>query len=255
MVQPVRALAGVALIGVAAAIAFNWWEDDIAEASDEVREPVRTVRIANDSGDVKVVAGATRTAKVHQRFDYTWNEPESSYSVSDGELVLDGCGWNCSVDYTVEVPRGTTITGDANSGDIVLDNVGDVDVHADSGSVQVRRANGDVRVEASSGDVELTGVAGTTQVDSSSGEVRATGLRGRTEVNASSGDISLGLDRAQDVVAHTSSGRIQLTVPDQRYRVQASTEGDERIGVRQSPDAAHLLDLDTSSGDLQVTAR
>ncbi|MQA11092.1 MAG: DUF4097 family beta strand repeat protein [Pseudonocardiaceae bacterium] len=252
MVRPGLALAGVVLIGVGAAIAFGWWDEDTAEASGRVSDPIRSVQIANDNGDVTIRAGDVESTRVRQQFSYRWGEPEDSYQVDGDELVLNDCGWNCSVSYDVVVPRGTAITGSADSGNVTLTDVGDVDVRASSGEVEVRRAAGTVNVDANSGGVELIDIAGPASVHANSGNIQGRDLRGDLDVRANSGDITLGMSRASNVTAEANSGNIDLTVPDRRYQVQVEGNGDEAVDVRVDDRARYLLDLNASSGDVTV---
>lgn len=228
-----RAIAGVVLIGVGVAVGTGWWWPSTAEATAEVREPVRAVEVDADSGDVTVRAEDVDTTTVRQRFDYTWNTPDDAFEVDDGTLTLSDCGWNCTVAYEVVVPLGTTVHGEVDSANLTLHGVSDVDVRADSGDIILRDIDGTVRAEADSGDVH--------------GE----GLRGEVEASADSGNVQLQLDVPADVTAEADSGDIELTVPAADYRVDGETDSGSRdIDVRQDPDAPYTLRLDSDSGDV-----
>lgn len=252
MVRPMRALAGVVLIGIGVVIALGWWNKDTAEATGEVPERMRTVEINNESGDVTITAGDTDVTRVHQVFRYRWNEPDDAYRASGDELVLEGCGWGCEVDYEVVVPRGTSVTGELSSGTATLRGVGDVDLQASSGDVAVQQVDGRVNLEANSGEIRVADVAGPVTANANSGNIHGERLRGAIDLQASSANIQLSLDRAQNVTAQASSGNIELTVPDQPYRVNAETNGSQQIEVPTDPSAAHTLNLDASSGNVTV---
>lgn len=140
MTRRARAIAGLAFIGAGVGIAAGWWWPSTAEADVEVAGTVRAVQIDNDSGNMSIRAADVERTEIHQRFEYTWSKPEADdgYQMDGDTLVLDGCGWNCEVDYEVVVPRGTAVTGDADAGNIELDGVASADVRADSGDVVVR---------------------------------------------------------------------------------------------------------------------
>lgn len=247
------AVGGVALIGLGAAIGLGWWWPSTAQATGRVGEPVRTVEIANDSGDVAVRAADVDRTTVRQRFSYSWGEPERGYHYSGGTLVLDGCGSWCSVDYEVTVPRGTRVTGSVDSGELRLRGVATVDVDADSGDVSISGVTGRATVQADSGDVELRDIGGRISVDASSGSVTATGVRKPVDAQLSSGDLTVRLAEPGDVRAEVSSGDIQVTVPRGHYHVEGDTSsGDRAIDVRRDPDSQHRLALRTSSGDVTV---
>ncbi|HKS45621.1 MAG TPA: DUF4097 family beta strand repeat-containing protein [Amycolatopsis sp.] len=76
---------------------------------------------------------------------------------------------------------------------------------------------------------------------------------GTVDVRATSGEIDITLEAPQDVRATATSGEINLTVPNDRYRVAGDTgSGDRRIDVATDPAAPHLLDLNSTSGDVTV---
>jgi DUF4097 and DUF4098 domain-containing protein YvlB len=214
---------------------------------------VRTVRIDNDSS-VSIRAGDVTTTTVHQRVSYSWNEPGETARLDGNELVLSGCGWNCDVEYDVVVPKGTAVTGKADSGDVDLDGVASVDVSADSGNVKIRNVAGAVTAKADSGNVELTGIGQDVTVKADSGNITGEGLRGKVDAKASSGSVTLRLDVAQDVVARADSGNVELTVPQDRYRVEGDSDSGRRdIEITTDSTAANLLRVDSDSGN--VTGR
>ncbi|MPY79195.1 MAG: DUF4097 family beta strand repeat protein [Actinophytocola sp.] len=235
MSQTGRAIAGVAFLGIAAMIATGWWWPSTATADDEITEPVRFVEIDNDSGNVSVRADDVETTTVHQRFRYHWNEPDTAFTVEDGTLELNGCGWQCDIDYEVVVPLGATVSGTANSGNIELDGVSGVDVSADSGHVT------------------LSGVDGPIKADADSGNISGEDVSGPIEVQADSGNIELTLAEPGDITARADSGTIELVLPDVAYQVSSQVDsGSEEIDVRTDPDSPYVLDLDADSGSIEV---
>ncbi|GAB3494521.1 DUF4097 family beta strand repeat-containing protein [Amycolatopsis cihanbeyliensis] len=255
MARPGLALGGIVMIGAGVAVAFGWVWPSTAEATGTVAERVRSVEIDNSSGDITITVADVRETTVRQNFSYRFGQPDDTFSSTGGELYLGDCGWWCSVDYEVVLPRAAAVTGDLSSGTLTLEGVASADVRGSSGDMRVRDVDGSVRLEISSGDVELTDVGQDVTVDASSGNIIGRDLRGDVTAEANSGDITLGLSVAGDVRADASSGNIEVTVPDGDYRVEGeSNSGDRRIQVGQSTSAAHLLRLDTSSGDVTVNA-
>lgn len=223
MTRTARAIVGIALIGAGVAIATGWWWPSTAEAREDVREEINAVEIDTDSGDVRIRAADVETTTVNQRFRYTWSAPDNAFTVDGGTLLLGDCGWNCTVDYDVVVPLGTTVRGEVNAGDITLDGVAGVDVNTNSGDIAVRNV----------------------------GDVKAA-----IKTVANSGDIELRLDAPADVSAEANSGDIRLTVPRAAYRVTgASNSGDRTIEVPTDPSSRHVLELETNSGDVVVRPR
>lgn len=230
-----RAAAGVALIGAAVAVGLGWWWPSTADADDVVRERISAVELDTDSGNVTIRTGDVDTTRVQQRFDYTWGEPDAAFSVEDGRLRLADCGWTCSVDYDVVVPRGTSVSGKVDSGNIELEGVTGADVETDSGNIELRDVDGDVKADADSGDID--GIQ----------------LSGNVEAEADSGNITLSLAKPGNVTADVDSGNIDLIVPDATYRVSGKTDSGQRdVAVATDPDAGHELELESDSGNVTV---
>jgi DUF4097 and DUF4098 domain-containing protein YvlB len=125
----------------------------------------------------------------------------------------------------VTVPKGVSISVDADSGDVSADwiDVRDAHVKGDSGDITLRLAGRQSRVWAhtDSGDVEAT----------------------------------LSADRAVD--AWTDSGNVAVNVPGGDYAVDADTDsGDvDLYGINRNDHAAKLIKARTDSGDVTLRAR
>ncbi|WP_394554058.1 DUF4097 domain-containing protein [Agromyces sp. MMS24-JH15] len=197
-----------------------------------------TIDSPDDSVEVRGVAGATGVS-IERTVRYRGPEREigDTHRVDGDELVLGGCGRNCSVAYTVEVPVGVDVSGETSNGELDLEDVGEVDV------------------ETSNGRIELTDVAGSVSASTSNGAIVGRGLAGHgIDVDTSNGEIDLELVTAQDVAADTSNGSIEITVPDAAYRVDAHTSnGSTDIGVADDPDGEFELVLGSSNGAITVS--
>lgn len=253
------AIGGVALVGVGAVLALGWWTPSDAEATDSVSEGFTKIEIANDSGNVTIRSGdgaADGPATVKQTFSYRMgSQPDSAFAVDGDTLRLDDCGFWCSVDYEVTVPRGVEVGGKASSGDVTLDGVTSVDLDVSSGNTAISRASGPVQVDASSGDVRVVDVAQDVKVSASSGSVIGERLGGKVDVDANSGDIRLAMAERADVRANADSGSIDLTVPRGQYKVDGQTDSGTRdVQVETSDSADTSLTVETSSGDALVRA-
>jgi DUF4097 and DUF4098 domain-containing protein YvlB len=179
--------------------------------------------------------------------------------VEGDTLVLNGdCGWNCDADFVVKVPRGTKVTGDIGSGDLVVTGAAGVDTSSRSGEVKVQDVEGRVRVETTSGNVELDRIDGGLDVEVTSGDITGEHLSGGAErVKTSSGDIELDLDEANPVSVEGTSGDIEVTVPNSgSYTVTtdaASGEVDNDVPPVQK--GTHPIDVRTTSGDITLKTK
>ncbi|MFK0259058.1 DUF4097 family beta strand repeat-containing protein [Streptomyces sp. NPDC090445] len=199
--------------------------------------PITSVRFDNGSGGVTVNGVPDGAPKLHRKIQFRGDRPEgATHRIENGVLILRGCGYRCSVDYTVDVPAGIPVSGEASSGAVRLARVGPV------------------QVATSSGRVEMNGVTGTVQVRTSNGRIKGTGIKGdRIQAETSNGRIDLAPDTPADVRAQTSNGDVTLTVPRAGYRVAVdSGHGDRTIDVPNDPNGTYELRVRTGNGDITI---
>lgn len=206
----------------------------------KVPEKITSVRLDSSSGGVTLNGGKnTGDVSLHRSVTYHSKKPSgATHRVDNGVLVLGGCGRDCSVDYSVDLPAGLPVTGGTSSGAVRLVDVGPVEVNT------------------SSGHIEMDEVAGTVDVETSNGRITGTGLRGKgIRAKTSNGSITLTPVTAQDVRAETSNGEIRITAPTARYTVKArSDNGERKINIPTDPSGQYELDLRTSNGAITVDA-
>jgi len=237
MARPLLALGGIALIGIGVVVASGFFLDSHEDNDARLSQVVRSVKIETDSGSVHLRTGDVQATTIHRSISYHWKKPGDSYRLDGDQLVLSDCGWNCSVDYDVVVPKGATVSGKADSGSISVDGLVSADVRVESGSVTIHNVDGPVTAKADSGDVI------------------GDGLRGKVDAQTDSGSVRLTLEVPQDVRAQADSGDVELVVPRDRYRVEGSSDsGDRNIGIAADSSAARTLDLTTDSGNVTVRA-
>jgi putative adhesin len=225
-------------IGVSTLGACGLIPGETSEDSAKLSQKVDSVRLDSSSGAVRLRSKQTVTrVSVHRSIEFDGDKPaKRTYDVENGVLVLRGCGDDCSVSYTVDLPPRVSVSGGTSSGGIALSGVGKVDVTSDSGAV------------------DLDDVDGTVDVRTANGRINGRGLKGEgIRAETSNGAIDLGLSTPQDVRAKTSNGAVSVTAPDGRYDVSARTgNGHKDIGVRDDPSGDHTLDLTTTNGSITV---
>lgn len=258
MVRAGLAVGGVALL-LAGASVLTWGGFDDAEARTTALGDIRGIEIGDGSGSVDVRYEPGVRAEVEQRQDRWWAgwspTPEARHSVRDGELFLDtDCGFRCSVDYVVTLPKRVAVTGELGSGSLDIAGMSSVEVDVGSGSILVRDVPGPVTARTGSGNIELDDLGGRIDVDTGSGGIEGRNLRGGDiTARTDSGGVTLGLSSPRSVDVDTGSGRIELTVPRGPYRVDAETgSGTAEIDVGRDPDAERSLTLSTGSGGIEV---
>ncbi len=143
-----RAVAGLAMIGLAVVIFTGWspwsWASpwSVEEQREELAAGITVVRMDVGSGDVMIRTGdRTRTSVTAQVRTWWWRDGDPAYRRDGDTLVLTGCR-GCSVDYELVAPRGTAVSGSSGSGSVVVQGVREVDVELCSGDIRVRDVSG-----------------------------------------------------------------------------------------------------------------
>ncbi|MCK7623804.1 DUF4097 family beta strand repeat-containing protein [Streptomyces sp. RS10V-4] len=225
--------AGALALGACGLIPGETFSDDAA-----VTQKITAVRVDTANGGVTVRGGkGGATAGVHRQVTYRGDRPAGpTFRVEGGTLVLGGCGDDCAVNYTVELPGTVPVTGETTNGALDLSKVAAV------------------HVTTSSGDVDLDEVSGAVEARTTNGGITGKHLAGHgIDVRTSNGAVELHATTPQDVRARTSNGAITVTVPDARYRVSAQTDnGGKRIAVHDDPAGRYRLELSTGNGEIQA---
>ncbi|MFK4083058.1 DUF4097 family beta strand repeat-containing protein [Kribbella sp. NPDC020789] len=245
---------GVAVLVIAAGIGLWQFAGKDSDDQHRVDAKIDTVQLAAENADISIKVSDDDTTTVKEKRHYWFFKHGDAYSVDGGTLKLDGdCGWNCSADYEVTVPRGTKVIGENGSGDLALTGVAGVDADSRSGEVELTDVVGDVKLDLTSGDVSVRNLTGRLEVKANSGDIEAEGLRGGSvDVETSSGDIGLDLAEANDVRVKGTSGDVEISAPGS-YRVTTDTRsGDVENDFGNDAAGAHSLSATTVSGDIDL---
>ncbi|MEV4199254.1 DUF4097 family beta strand repeat-containing protein [Micromonospora globbae] len=256
-----RAAAPVAL-GAAAALILLSGCDNLSyrrlDFDNTETARIDTIRVLPGAGDVVVRAtGPESEVRIKRVVRYQGAEPDAKYEVKGSELVLDTeCGMRCTVSYEVTAPAGVAVKGETSSGDVELTHVGAVELQVRSGDVRLSGATGPVRVEASSGNIDVSEATGAVTLRASSGDISARRVEGALDAEARSGNVVIEMEKPASVRAHATSGDVDVVVPAGPYRVRAhANSGDEHVTVTNDPAATLMLDVSTTSGDINVGQR
>jgi putative adhesin len=276
--RPIRTLLVAGGLGVAAlltatacGLVWNTLSDGLAQDT-----PVNEVRISGGSGDVVVIGDDTTGVDVRRTVRYVGEtKPGPTMSVSGSVLSVNtSCGMRCSASYEVHVPRGVTVTGRNDSGQVTARGVSEVDVEVDSGNIEVDGATGSVKAKADSGRIRVTDVAGSATLTADSGNVEVDRVAGKLNVavesgnievagingqpvmlQANSGNITAALRTAGDLTARADSGQITIEAPDDCCRITTSVDsGNTDRRLRDNPSSSALIDVRTGSGNITLRA-
>ncbi|GAB7047782.1 DUF4097 family beta strand repeat-containing protein [Catenuloplanes indicus] len=248
----VALLAGIAVLGAVGCAGRNAREMEFQSTEPAA---ITEIRLAGDGGQVVVTTADRKDTQIDRVVRYSSaNAPETGYRIEGSTLVIDtDCGPMCDVDYTVSAPRGVTVSGQSDSGDVRLTAVGPVNLRIDSGSFTADGVAGPLRLQADSGDVTVSHVTGPADLRVHSGKLRADAMGGAVTAVVESGDADLTLSAPASVTARVDSGDLTLRVPDGKYRVRTDADsGNVDVGIDDDPAATTVLDLHADSGDVNV---
>jgi hypothetical protein len=195
----------------------------------EFTQPITRLVADTDNGDVRIRAGADgQPVQVTARVGESFDNARSSETVTNGVLRLTGRCWfillpdNCGVSYTVTVPPGTVVQVTTGTGDAVVDGT--------SATITVDTGTGDVSVR----------------------DVRAA----RVSAETGTGTVRLEFAAApEDVVAHSGTGDVDITVPDDGsdYRVVTdSGVGDVTDNLPHNDSSTRSIRAETGTGDVRL---
>jgi hypothetical protein len=244
------AAATTALTGCAGVLGAKMTYDDTEKTK------ITAIKVTGGTGDIYVKTAAVTETTI-KRVVRRSSNPGESYRLQGSTLTLDtSCGRDCDVSYEIVAPAGVTLDGELRSGDVHLTGVGATDLRVTSGDIRVDDASGPVELQATSGDIRVLDAASTVKVKSTSGDVQAINAAGAVDLEVTSGDITAKLANPASVRVRAHSGDVEVIVPPGKYKVNADTgSGDNTVtGVTNDSTAKNTLDVETTSGDVRLTA-
>lgn len=190
------------------------------------------------------------------------------------------------------LPPGCTADISTSSGDVTVQGnetllnplrirtaSGNLLVRGGAGELIFRSTSGNARIEGpplvaleaktSSGDIRALGGAARVLIDTRSGDLRLANLTGAASLSTSSGEIRarwISLPSGERISARTASGNVELSLPEGRWRGQATTRsgalysgigGDpgprrRRSLVFSAPEPGAELEVTTTSGNIRL---
>ena len=174
-------------------------------------EPVRRAEVKLPAGAVSF-APADGPARVHRTIRWALARPVTAERVQDGILRVDGSRrwWQLGGEagYRLEVPAAASVQASTGAGTVGIEGIG-----------------GDVEVRTRAGEVTLERLSGSIRAITRAGQVHATGLESAdVRVESDAGGLSLTFAAPpRHVEARTKAGSVELSVPGERYAVDATS--------------------------------
>ena len=234
--------------------------------------PAGTELVIHDPYGAVTVTGSSDDGQVHLSMHkqvYAWHDSEADakaehmqpvFTTQGNELRLEVAGMDQGqADLTLEVPRGSAIT-----------------VNADHGDVRVSEMHAAVTVAARTGDLDLSGINGpvTAHVNNDDSSVSARSVTGSFTLQGRAGDISLsnidgavmlqgdffGTTHAEHVNGplrfETSRTRFSTARVDGEVRIErGDLQGNQLLGPVTLTTHDRTIELDDVAGPVQVANR
>jgi DUF4097 and DUF4098 domain-containing protein YvlB len=222
---------------------------------------------ASDRADTVV---EVRPSNASSKSDVTAAE-QTRVEFADGRLLIKAprnwrrysfFGPGSSVDIVIELPSGSDVQAEAawttfrcegrlgkssfhTSGDLRLDQTGELDIDSGTGGITVERAVGRIRITTGSGQVRIREADGPAVIKNSSGACWIGTATGDLQVNTGSGDITV--DKASAAVAaRTAYGTIWIGEIASGSAVLQTSYGGIEVGIPEG--TAAWLDVGSRHG-------
>ncbi|HEY6464622.1 MAG TPA: hypothetical protein VIY69_01440 [Candidatus Acidoferrales bacterium] len=227
----VRGKAVILVPGLLALTAVPVWARHIEKHFKVEAHPIVTIH--NPSGIITIKAWTKQEVMVMSDQNSDAVEVEADQANNRVDIMTHQISETASpddtrADYQVNVPEDA-----------------ELQIHDDSGAVNVANVLGDMNVETIGAGVGMADTAGYTTVSTVNGSFQCLRCGGRIEVRSISGNIRLDDLRSSDVLAQTSTGNIAFNgefLPNGSYRLKDYSGA---IEVRFSP--ADSFDLSATS--------
>jgi hypothetical protein len=249
LVRRVGSLVAVLLVGGAvttqAATAIRYAET----AAYDLPSTLRRLTLDSPHGDAVIGVARSDTPRARVATRWSGREPEVSVAPAPGgaeaSMSASCSAWSswgrCQVDWDLLVPPDTAVGVDISVGDVRLADLrGPVLVTTTTGSITLERVGGPAAtLRSTTGDVDVRG-----------GGTRELAIRTTT------GDVVVAPGPSVTrVAAMTTTGDVTVLLPrdGSPYRVEGeSRTGTRSIEVTDDPQAARVIRVDTTTGDVTV---
>jgi len=223
-----------------------------------VPQPVTSLIVQSGGGQVQVAAGQVSRVQVNETIMYDHNDggpPAVSQSVSGGSLSLSGPACDCSVNFSLTVPFGVTVSVATQGGPAAVSGVAGANLDTGGGPARATLVGGPLTVTTEGGPVMLRGVAGPLRADTGGGTLIAQDLAAATAtITTSGGDAMVDFVAAPDSVSVSADGGAAvLAVPGGPYAVAADSGGGlQSVAIATNPNARPTLAVTSGGGPLRI---
>jgi DUF4097 and DUF4098 domain-containing protein YvlB len=130
---------------------------------------------------------------------------------------------NVSIDYRIEVPHDTALESTVGSGSQSIQDIrGPARLTTGSGEVRAMRIREETQITSGSGSLEATDIGGDLRCTTGSGSITISGVQGDARITSGSGSITVSKPMGR-VEAHTGSGGIAIEGATSDLNVRAAS--------------------------------
>ena len=219
------------------------------------------VRIATTSGDINLKQ-VTGELNLRTTSGYTTMETlsgDGQFSTTSGDITIQHMGGSAVIsttsgDTTIQYMDGSAAITTTSGNISIHEGNGDRNVTSTSGDVFAEEFDGNFDISATSGDVIIKARSGAGAIETISGDIQLEleELKNKLTINSNSGhvDIRLSEKNAFEFEASTTSGDINTFFDN---HLNYSKKGNQAQGTYGSNVQGGLIDIETTSGDIQIT--
>jgi hypothetical protein len=226
-----------------------------------VPQPVTSLTVQSGGGQVQVTAGHVRRVQFAETIMYDpqgEGPPAVAQSVSGGRLSLSDpacANSDCSVDFSLIVPFGVTVSVATQGGPAVVSGVAGANLDTGGGPARVSLIGGPLTVSTDGGPLVVRGVTGSLRADTGGGTLLAQDVTAATATITTGGGPAMVTFAAapESVSVSTDGGPAILAVPGGPYAVAADSDGGpQSVAIATNPDARAALSVTTGGGPLRI---
>lgn len=218
-----------------------------------VTQPVTSLNVESYGAPIVVTGGPVRHVQVTEAITFTPQDagpPAVTDSVSHGRLTLNApeCDQtDCSVGFTVTVPRDVAVTAQSDNGPLTVSGVAAANLDSGGGPAHVSDIAGQLTASTENGELIVSHI-GAANLDSGGGPVQATDVRGPLTVNTENGSLTVaGLAGPLD--ADTGGGELVARDVAAVTATVSTENGDANISFTTAPE---LVSVDTGGGNARI---
>ena len=225
-----------------------------------VPQPVISLTVQSDGGQVQVTAGQVSRVQLTETImsDHQGDAPPAvAESVSGGRLSLpDPCAnANCSVNFSLTVPFGVTVSVATQGGPVAVSGVAGANLDTGGGPASATLIGGPLTVTTGGGPLVVRGVAGPLRADTDGGTLTAQDIASATATVTTGGGAAMVTFAAapRSVSVSTDGGAAVVAVPGGPYAVTAdSNGGPQSVAIATDPAAYALITVTSGGGPLRI---